>query len=149
MGGVRGHYSIAAADGALHDSDIDDVVMTGLPGQDADVHGHVLAHRLRVTHAEKTAQAGLSGTSPPGFCQHWGRNRGDDLFGQVTRMQRPHLAVIAFGRDQRASVVGDPAHPGYADLRSAASAASRPREARARAPPFGSSTSGPATLFPS
>ena len=37
MGRVRGHYGIAAADGALHYADIDDVVVTGLPGQDADV----------------------------------------------------------------------------------------------------------------
>ena len=58
-GNVRGHYGVAAADGTLHDGDIDDVVVTGLPGQDADLPGEVLAHRLRTTDAEETAQAGL------------------------------------------------------------------------------------------
>lgn len=60
-----GDDGIAAAEGALDDGDIDDVVVTGLPGQDADVLGQVLAHRLGVAHAEETAQAGLPGTSSP------------------------------------------------------------------------------------
>jgi hypothetical protein len=56
-------------------------------------------------------------------------------------VQRPHLTVVALGRDQCAGVVGDPAHRSYADLRSATSAEVRPSDDRARARPSASSAS--------
>ena len=86
--------------------------MAGLARQHAYVPGQSLAHRLRVAHAEQAAQASLPGTSSPRLRQNRGRNRRDDLLGQVTGVQRPHLTVVAFRRDQRTGIVGDPAHRG-------------------------------------
>jgi hypothetical protein len=43
VGHVRGHYGIAAAEGAFRDGHVDDVVVIRLAGQDPDVPGQLLS----------------------------------------------------------------------------------------------------------
>ena len=60
VGGVGGHDGVVAADGALDDGDVDDVVMASAGGERANGLGLVIGEGFGVSQGEETGQARLA-----------------------------------------------------------------------------------------
>ena len=93
-------------------------VVAGVTDQGPDPLSQSLAHRLDVTRPQHPGQARLPRPATPCLRKYGCRDHGDDLFGDEAGMELPHLAIVALGGDERAGVIGNPAHGNQAGFRS-------------------------------
>lgn len=139
--GVRGHHGVSASERTFDDRDIHDVVVSRATREGPDVSGLVLTQLLDIACSQRPRETCLTGAAAPRLGQDRRGNDRNDLLREEAGMKGPHPPVIALRRDQRAGVVGDPAHnyaERFCELRLAGARLSR---ARARASPSSSSAS--------